>query len=35
MGYTAHAIDWTRMGYIAPLLDAFEAARDGRPVSRH
>jgi len=30
-----HAIDWAAMGNIVPLIEAFEAVKDGRPVRRH
>jgi len=33
--WAPHAIDWPAMGNIVPLLDAFEAAQDGRPMRRH
>jgi hypothetical protein len=29
------AINWAEMSNIVPLIDAFEAAHDGRPVRRH
>jgi hypothetical protein len=29
-----HAIDWTAMGSVVPVLDAFEAAMDSRGAHR-
>jgi hypothetical protein len=30
-----HAIDWTAMGDVVPLLDAFEAHMESKTARRH
>jgi hypothetical protein len=30
-----HAIDWTAMGDVVPLLDAFEAAMESKVARQH